>query len=394
MSITINISDFPILATIKEDALEKLCTNIFQTGYDIHFPNKDILLKSQESNIINNSLKELNKKIDESGFTEIGANLIIKINEKIEPLNNSLSKLLGLQTASCKKGELGENIIQNAFITRYGDIVYDDKSHVPHSGDAWITLSNGKIIMIESKNYTNTVNTNEITKMENDMKSNNIRYSLFLSLNAQVQGFRDMDLHTFVHNNETYFAIIVSNLTNNISKLDLAFNMMKKIIDLFNSSLIQKKINDGMTKINNITAKNYLLRDSFYILEKSIYTSLDSYYKILRDYQYELEELIKSLIEEISTCTINESLLDIFASYKDKKIYSIILILVDLVDKKKWDIKLNNKNKYNIIEENIIIGIFEVQLKKIIFNIKDTIIEFKLNSSKQNKININLLNNI
>jgi hypothetical protein len=118
------------------------------------------------------------------------------------------------------------------------------------------------------------------------------------------------------------------------------------------------------------------------------------YYKILRDYQYELEELIKSIIEEISTCTINESLLDIFTSYKDKKIYSIILILVDLFDKKKWNIKLNNKNKYNIIDNDIIIGIFEVQLKKIIFNIKDTIIEFKLNSNKQNKININLLNNI
>jgi len=42
-------------------------------------------------------------------------------------------------------------------------------SQTSHSGDAWLYLPNNKIIMLESKNYTNTVNKDEVIKLHNDM---------------------------------------------------------------------------------------------------------------------------------------------------------------------------------------------------------------------------------
>jgi hypothetical protein len=404
--ITLKLSnkDYPMLQTIKKKDIDKLALDIFRTGYMIYFPNKDKTLEKQEYEELRNSIVALREEIADSDLTEIGDIIVNKINEKIEPLNNSLSKLLGLQTASGKKGELGENIIQHAFTTRYGDILYEDKSHVAHSGDAWLFLSDGKVVMIESKNYTNTINKNEVEKMEFDMKHNNIRFCLFLSLNAAIQGFRDMDFHSFTHNGEMYFAIMVSNLSNNISKLDLAFNMIRKLIEIMNTPdkfpWIQKKIHEGLNRVNEIIAKNYSLRDNFYSMEKSIYSAMDIYHKELRNYQYELEETIKLLTDEINTTMIEsvqkkKTVKDIMLKHKDKKIYSVVSHLSDLIEKKKWDIKSASDNKYDLYNKGQKIGHFEIQLKKATINFISNQLELTFNagSSKINNQNLKIIEN-
>lgn len=404
VSLKLSNKDYPMLQTIKKKDIDKLVLDIFRTGYMIYFPNKDKTLEKQEYEELRNSIVALREEIADSDLTDIGDIIVSKINEKIEPLNNSLSKLLGLQTASCKKGELGENIIQHAFTTRYGDILYEDKSHVPHSGDAWLFLSDGKVVMIESKNYTNTINKNEVEKMEFDMKHNNIRFCLFLSLNAAIQGFRDMDFHSFTHNGEMYFAIMVSNLTNNISKLDLAFNMIRKLIEIMNTPdkfpWIQKKIHEGLNKVNEIIAKNYLLRDNFYAMEKSVYSAMDVYHKELRNYQYDLEETIKQLTNEINSTmseSVNQkkSIKDIMIKHKDKKIYPVIAHLSDLIEKKKWEIKSSGDNKYDLYNKGQKIGHFEVQLKKASINFISNQLEltFSSGSSKINNQNLKIIEN-
>lgn len=398
----VNTKDFSMLKTIKKKDMDKLLMDIFKTGYMIYFPNKDKTLENQEYEGLRNSIIALREEIADSDLSEIGDIIISKINEKIEPLSDSLSKLLGLQTASSKKGELGENILQHAFTTRYGDILYEDKSGIAHSGDAWVHLPDNKLIMIESKNYTTTIGKPEVEKMEYDMKHNNIRFCLFLSLNANIQGFKDMDFHTFNHNSEPYFAIMVSNLSNNISKLDLAFSMMRKIIEMFNQPekfpWIQKKIYEGLNKVNEITTKNYILRDNFYLLEKTINSSLDSYHKTLRDYQYELEELIKSLIGNINSTMkesieIKKSVKDLMLPHKSKKIYAVVSHIGDVIEKKKWDVKINGENKYELYNKGEKIGNFEIQLKKacIHFPLTQLDLIFNAGNHSQNKQNLNIL---
>jgi len=397
----INYNDYPMLKSLKKKDSEKLIIDIFNAGYKLYFPNKDQLIKNQEFDEIRNSIDALRAGIADSDIGDIGNTLLSKFNEKIEPLNNSLNKLLGLQTASCKKGELGENIIQNAFLTRYGDILYEDKSGVAHSGDAWIYLPDKEKIMIEAKNYTKTINKDEVEKMEYDMKFNNIKFCLFLSLNAPIQGFREMDLHTFTHNDETYFGIMVSNLSNDISKLDLAYTMIRKLMELFNNSQkfpwIQKKIKENLNKVNEIVTKNYVLRDSFYTMEKSIQASMDIYHKNIRDYQYEMEQLIKSFTNEINI-TINESIKevstkDILLIHKTKKIYSVVSHISDLIEKKKWNLIETSKNKYDLLNKGTKIGSFEVALNKATINFPNNQLDliFNAGNNKQNSQNLKIL---
>jgi len=400
----INLNSYPMLQKLKKKDSEKLITDIFNAGYKLYFPNKDQLIKNQEFDEIKNSIDALRVEIADSDIGDIGNIILSKINEQIQPLNTSLNKLLGLQTASSKKGELGENIIQHAFSTRYGDLLYEDKSGVAHSGDAWIHLPNKEKIMIESKNYTKTINKDEVEKMEYDMKFNNIKFCLFLSLNAPIQGFREMDLHSFSHNNENYFAIMVANLSNDISKLDLSYAMIKKLMELFNNTekfpWIQKKIQDNLNKVNEIVIKNYVLRDSFYTMEKSINASMDIYHKQIRDYQYDMEQLIKTFTIEINSTikdSINEakelSTKDILLVHKAKKIYPIVSKISDLIEKKKWNLSEISKNKYDLSNKGTKIGTFDIALNKATINIPNNQLDliFNAGSNKQNSDNLKIL---
>ena len=395
LAIKINLKEFPMLKSLKKKDLERNIHDMFLIGYRIYFPNID-------ENNGNIELKEISVKIENLRKQIEDSNVIDKLGEKLDPLNLSLSKLLGLQSASAKKGELGENIIQNAFLTRYGDVIYEDKSKVDHSGDAWVYLSNKEKIMVEAKNYTNTINKNEVEKMEYDMKFNNIKFCLFLSLNASIQGFRDMDFHTFSHNGECYFAIMVANLSNDICKLDLAFSMIRKLMELINSPekfpWIQTKIKENLNRVNDIIKKNYLLRDNFYTMEKSIVSSMDMYHKQIRDYQYEMESIIKQLTTDINSTMVNSIEMkktnkDYMLIHKDKKIYQVVNRIIDIFDKKKWEVNDKSNNKYEIIIKGNTIGLLEILLKKTTINFPNNQLDliFNVGNNKQNSTNLKIL---
>jgi hypothetical protein len=396
VSLKLNIKEFPILQSFKKKNLDKICMEIFRAGYKIHFPNNDERLANIE-------FEELKSSIDSLRNEVIETDIIDKINAKIEPLNNSLEKLLGLQTASSKKGELAENIIENAFLSRYGDIKYEKKNTVAHSGDAWLYLPDNQIIMIESKNYLNTINKDEVAKLEYDMKFNHIRFALFISLNASIQGFRDMDFHTFYHNKEPYFVITMANLSNDINKLDLGYSMLRKLSTFYKNTndfpWIEKNIKDNLNEINEIINKNYLLRDNYFKMEKSIIDSMEIYYKQLRDYQFEVDNKIKKLTKDINE-TVSESIINIEPSnqdfiepHKNKKIFPVIVHLIDIMDKKQYIMKETNKNKYDIYNKKKKIGSLDIQIKKVSLKIDklDQEIVFNTNNPKENNTNLKLI---
>ena len=49
-----------------------------------------------------------------------------------------------------------------------------------------LTLPDNMKIILEIKNYTNTVNRDEITKLEYDMKYNNINWAIMTSFNSNL----------------------------------------------------------------------------------------------------------------------------------------------------------------------------------------------------------------
>jgi hypothetical protein len=370
IQLELNKNDYPLLFQLKRKELDKTIYKIFDIGYSIMYP-------SHEESIEN---------IEKSEF-----------NHKIKSLEMSLEKLIGLSSSSSKKGELAENILQNIFLQRYGDIEFKNTSQTPHCGDAWLYLPNNKIIMIESKNYINQVNKSEIIKMENDMVTNHIKWGIFVSFNSNIQDMKDFDFHTFYHNGESYHAIMISNLSDDITRLDIALSIIRKLInmysDLQNFPWIINNIKTELDQLNELLEQNYLLRDNFICMERDIIRNINTFYTKLRDYQFTMDNKIKEIINKI-TSTMAESISYSNIDYTElieqtnKKLQSIITKLTDLFKKKQI---IYSKIDNNLIYKNKAIAVIKLQNKKISIEFLNYDLILNFIHGRDSEINQNLI---
>lgn len=389
---------FPTLFKLKKKELNKIANVIFKTGYDIMYPqiNETDIKEKKEYNELINKLDELKKEL-----------ISPQLNDKITSLETSLEKLIGISCNSSKKGEIAENILETIISQRYGDITYKKTNTIPHSGDAWIYLPDEKIIMIESKNYNTTVNKDELIKMENDMKTNNILWGLFVSFNSNIQGLKEMDYHTFTHNNQIYNIIAISNLSVDINRLDLGITIVRKLINMPNIDScfpwVIKNIKSDLNDLNDIIKKNYIIRDNFINMEKEINKQLNNHYIKLRDYQFEEENKIIEIIKNINSTMENSIDIDLDTKYKeiheycnekDKKLGKLLNKITDKISKNILFIK--NNNIWNIKLNNEIIGNVKIITKKITFELikYELIINFVVGKDKENIINLSIIENI
>ena len=395
IKLTITKSEYPALFKIKQDELNATIFTLFDTGYNIMFP-QPIANTNYEYQQIVNKLDLLKNNMNND-----------MLNNKITSLEFSLEKLIGISSSSAKKGEFAENILENIFSSRYGDIEFKNTAHTPHSGDAWLYLPNDKIIMLESKNYTNTINKDEIIKLQNDMITNHIKWGLFVSFNSSIQGMKEIDFNIFTHNNENYHVIFISNLSNDISKLDFSISLIRKLLnsysDLEQFPWIVNNIKHELTNLNNILELNYLLRDQFVTMEKDIIKNINCFYVKLRDYQFNLDNKIKSIINNI-TSTITESiefdkidynLIVNIAAKKDKKLGPIATKITDIMKKNKLYYEQKDGN-FNILVSGENIGIIKIQNKKICIEFLkyDVILSFIIGKDKEILQNLIIFDNL
>ena len=184
ITLKLNENEYPMLKNLKKKELDKYLIKIFKTGYQIHFPSNDKIEQQLEYNELIERIETIKNELkDEINNSEIS--------DKINSLESSLTKLIGISSNSCKKGNFGENVLEEIFSKRYGDIQFERKSQVAHSADAWLYLPDGKIIMLESKNYTTTVNKDEINKLQSDMVTHHIKWGIITSFNSMIQGMKE-----------------------------------------------------------------------------------------------------------------------------------------------------------------------------------------------------------
>lgn len=387
-SLDINIKiykkDYPVLFQLKKRDFDKTVNQMFKIGYTGLFPT-----------INNTDIQEIIQKQD--------------FNNKISTLESTLEKLIGLSNSSSRKGMLAENILENIFNERYGDIIYKKTNHIPHSADAWLYLPDDKIIMLESKNYTSTVPKEEVNKLEKDMITHHIKWGLFISLNSNIQGMKELDLYTFTYNNENYNIFMISTLSTDINKLDLSLQILRKMMILYNDlNKFPWIVNNIKLELNNLTSileKNYLLRDHFYSMEKDIQKSLYNHHIKIRDYQYDIENKINDIIKKI-TSTMNESLeenniLDIITLYKNNiqkkdqitdKLIPILQRISDVCKKKNFIVN----ETFQLYYQNNIIGNIKICVKKIVIDlsVNDIILNFNIGKEKEIINNIALIDEL
>lgn len=363
--------DYPYLFKLRKKELEPLLDDIFKTGY----------------NCIFNEQTKVNTENNQIAY-------------KISSLENTLEKLIGLSVNSSKKGELGENLVEEILKKKYSDINYTNMSTVKHSGDAWIKFNDiNDNIMLEIKNYVTKVDKDEIIKMKNDMKTNNINWGIFISWNSSVNNYKEFDIDTFNHQGQVYTIIILTNLSNDIDRIDMGIQLIRKLILNYSNSekfpWVTNKIKSDLDKLNEIIQINYQLRDWYDEMEKSIKLSLNKYYSKLRDYQLEIDTLVKNITLNIngtmeeSLCINNYDYHSFLENYKDNK--KIFPILTKIIDKfKEKNIFIDN---FILLKNEKTIGLIKVQCKKIFININKYSMTLEF-SGDDNHETLNLLTSV
>ena len=362
--------EFPRLFELNENILPQVLKKIILFGYNCYFPEPIVESMSEDTSNI-------------------------KLDQKVDLLDSLINKLTGVSNNSKKIGIFGENYIQELITKNFIGMSYQQTGETDHSGDGLITLNNGSEILVEVKNYSTIVNDDEINKFTHDMKTTKRKFGLFISITTKINKTKIIDLKTFVHENETYYQFYISNLNEDLHRLEVGILLLQLLSEYTNTKVkeftldetIKDKLNSLIDQIND----NEKLRGCFLDTEKDIRNSLNTFYQKLRDNHMDMDNKIKNIF----TCLKDNNIINLpeeieehqlLVKYTNTKIIQILKKVLDYLQTKsieytytdkeiviknvgsikllKEKIELNTKSKLKITVNNDNWKLFEEQFLK------------------------------
>ena len=350
LSINMELSEFqfPRLFELNEDNLPNILQKIITFGYNCYFPEPMI--------------ETTYDKLEEDKSDD-------KLDNKIDMLDTLINKLTGVSNNSKKIGIFGENYIQELITKNFIGMAYQQTGETDHSGDGLLTLNNGSEILVEIKNYSTVINDDEINKFTFDMKSTKRKFGLFVSLATKINKMKIIDLKTFVHENETYYQFYISNLNDDLHRLEVGILLLQVLSEYNNNKVKEFTLDDTIKdKLNTLidqVNENEKLRGCFLETEKEIRNSLNNFYQKLRDNHMDMENKIKNIFTTLKDNNvinlpneIEEN--ELLEKYKNTKIINILKKTIDYLDSKS--IEYTSTDKEIIIKD---IGTIKILKEKI-----------------------------
>lgn len=311
----------------------------------------------------------------------IGYNIWVKNFIRNDIISNESQNIITESKLSSSKGQQGENVVIDLIIEKFKDVQVENTSKLPHHGDIQLILSNGKKVIVEVKNYNNTINQEQIDKLKFDMKFCSINYAIFVSLNSGIVGRKRFELESFYYENSNYYILYLPysmHKTIPTRKYMISHNSQEESI--YNLSLkiefsicILQSISDSVIKLNNSkiinTDLDYLISEFNYFfdefkvvknscnkLEENIKKNIDSHLGVIKEYEFNIKNKINLLIQKKLNNKFN------------KKIYNHDVQIIS-----------NTKNDWDLFYDGNLIGKitwFNLQYDLVIKNNKYFIHEF------------------
>jgi len=362
ISFTLSKENFPEIENFDINELNTISKQLFIEWY-----NKTYSTNNQQINI-DDKLELINSRLSNQ-ITSSLSNFMGNINSNVEQLNNTTKELYGLSKSN-KKGEVFENTIEDIFKTSFLDYSYVNTATIAHHADGVITGPSGLKALAEMKNYTSIVNTEQIEKLKNDMKTTGINFALMMSTSSAIQGKKNIDIEVFIYEGITYTIVYISYIFEQTHKINTGLLLLEHLYKLSLDSTIKdtskhihNMISEDLEQLENIINSTSQLKIKYLSMEKTFKDQLDSFYYVLRETEYSLKSTIEKIWSNIDH-KFNLLLTDsdkVIETFKSMKGYSILTKLQD-------DVFKNN---------NIIIAINENSVAELYLN-EQKIASFKL----------------
>lgn len=361
----------------SEDEKNTYFNNLLYLGYTV--------LKSSQFTIDSNSLfrpltadlNHIKDTIDDLKEEVIEETSSTK--EQCVNLNNAILKLTGNISTSSLKGKIGENFVENILTNHFPDDTVKQTAMTGHESDFHLISSEYPNILIESKIYTNIVNSNEIEKFFKDLETTGIEYGVFISLTSGIIKHKRFD-YEFSRGKHVIFIPNAGFDGHNLIYAILFLRELSKISkeNLINESLFKNKKNMINTILQNfdLTYTQLIKLKTKSMEFKNI---VDKQLLSLTTEIIESELIIKNIIE-----TTKKSILDTMSldncceDYISKNNHNYDEFITDLSKQK------NTKNLATHVKllQDYSFTMNQNEKNHIFFEKKDIIIDLKVMKSK------------
>ena len=279
-NISIKLDEYPELKDLQKNPQYKnILQTIFRLGYNTYF------------NSVSNNLEYYTVKND----------MVNTLNETIQPLNDLTKSLYGLNQ-STKKGDITEALIDDIITKQFPEYNYDIKRGIAHNADGELTSPSGLKALVEVKNYNNTVPEDEVNKFKYDLAYRNIRYGLFISTKSGIQFQKPFSYEKYEKDGIVYHIVYVSKIFEEHHKIYTSVLLLENIYKFIKKnecSKIDKAILNNIKKIETIIDEFSKIKNKYLEMESSIKKSLDDYYGIIRDAEFQMKEKFNDVWNQI-----------------------------------------------------------------------------------------------
>lgn len=418
MKIELNIKKeiFPKLFEI-EDNLEDVIIFLLNIGY------QNVYSSVNEKNLIDNMNNTCRQFKDDiiKGIETKNENLKDKIlllesnlnkvnsNDKLDEMSQIIEKLFGISNTSSKKGAISEQLIYNILEEKYPNYSYDVKRNIAHHADGELISPSGMKCLVEIKNYTNTVNKDEVDKFKYDLKFTKNNLGIFISLQTGIAYKNMIDYETYQDNDETYHIIYIGKIMEDINKLSCGILLLENIFKINKKDNIDLKIDQikeviysNFNELECLINKTNDLRSEYSKLENTMKLSFDTFYNKLRSYEIEIKEKMQKIwmnlfsdLDQIDKNYVDEKS-NILSNMSEKdKCFNILSRLFDILKLNGINVT-GSDNKFNMIKDKTSYGEIKKMKDKIQISFieNSTIVTLKTNENLDKCFNlINLLIN-
>ena len=279
-SINIKLDEYPELKDLnKNPQYKNILQTIFRLGYNTYF------------NTVSNNLEYYTVKDD----------LMNTLNETIQPLNDLTKSLYGLNQ-STRKGDITEALIDDIIGRQFPEYNYDIKRGITHHADGELSSPTGLKALVEVKNYNSTVSDEEVDKFKYDLAFRGISYGLFISTKSGIQFQKPFSYEKYEKDGVVYHIVYVSKVFEEQHKIYTGVLLLENIYKFIKKnecSKIDKSILNNIKKIETIIYEFTKIKNKYLEMESSIKKSLDDYYGIIRDAEYQMKEKFNDVWNQI-----------------------------------------------------------------------------------------------
>ena len=382
--------DLEVNEWVKDvEDLNKIGNSYLKLGYIVsNLIQSNLKLDTSLFEPINKTLDTISNKNQEE-LDKVG----VKINENLDYLKQSIDKLTQYTNKSVSKGFYGEKYIEELLNQYFPDYTIINNTHNPHKSDFEIQNNKLQKIMVEVKNYQNTVPTSEVQKFIDDLEKSDIQVGIFISLNSAISLKKRFQIDItesgkkmiFLPNIKEDYSIIIMSILMSESLLTIDLNPNCKInqnnlmiiyeeLQEFNKHYINiienvKKSKNSIDKTLQIMMQNLIEEDiKMKTYFKSIQTKINTELVLIQsNFETKNNEELINIIEKIHNKKNKSIYYDIYNWCNEKN----LSINVNDIDELFWDccifnVKSNTKKVIITYEENEI-NVSNFELIKNIF---------------------------